>query len=357
MAVAPTELGFVEKRASWKLRSKFFPSKVGGFPAWLRLSNLPNRTDLLCQVCNHPLTFLLQVYAPVFELEEAFHRTIYIFMCRNSSCNKTSSRINFSVFRNQLPRKNEFYSFEPPEFNEKSSMQPCADQFQKMCAICGCCAILNCHKCAQIDYCCEDHKTLDWEWNHIHNCPSEKKEIPEKKKLINHFLLSEFELVTETEESLPDVPEKSDEEKMKDYQKFLQSSSSKELQDMPVGDLGYVEEKKDKAFNKFQKRVKLEPEQVLRYQKGGVPLWVSSENVPSENDIPNCSCGAKRHFEFQVMPQLLNYLSLDSVQESIDWGTLIIYTCSASCSAGVDTYVKEFLWKQDFSDVSLTMQQ
>ncbi|GBN32041.1 hypothetical protein AVEN_221815-1, partial [Araneus ventricosus] len=51
-----------------------------------------------------------------------------------------------------------------------------------------------------------------------------------------------------------------------------------------------------------------------------------------------------------VMPQLLNYLSLDSVQDSIDWGTLAVYTCSKSCEKGVEAYVKEFVWKQDFSD-------
>lgn len=39
---------------------------------------------------------------------------------------------------------------------------------------------------------------------------------------------------------------------------------------------------------------------VLRYCKVGSPLWVSAEHVPSEEDVPECPCGAKRLFEFQV---------------------------------------------------------
>jgi len=49
----------------------------------------------------------------------------------------------------------------------------------------------------------------------------------------------------------------------------------------------------------------------------------------------------------QVMPQLLNYLNLDSTGDSIDWATLAVYTCSADCDLG-GQYGKEFLWKQDF---------
>jgi len=53
-------------------------------------------------------------------------------------------------------------------------------------------------------------------------------------------------------------------------------------------------------------------------------------------------------FAVQVMPQLLNYLSLDSTGDSIDWATLAVYTCSADCHLG-GQYGKEFLWKQDFA--------
>jgi len=47
------------------------------------------------------------------------------------------------------------------------------------------------------------------------------------------------------------------------------------------------------------------------------------------------------------MPQLLNYLNVDCTGNSIDWATLVVYTCSADCDLG-SHYGREFLWKQDF---------
>jgi pre-rRNA-processing protein TSR4 len=41
----------------------------------------------------------------------------------------------------------------------------------------------------------------------------------------------------------------------------------------------------------------------------GGPLWIHSQNRPTETDIsPCCHCGAPRNFEFQLMPQMLHYL-------------------------------------------------
>lgn len=102
--------------------------------------------------------------------------------------------------------------------------------------------------------------------------------------------------------------------------------------------------KSDKAFNKFKKRIAYQPEQILRYDKDGEPLWVSGESTIKKADVPSCpQCGGPRSFEFQIMPQLLNDLG----NETIDWGTLAVYTCKKSCSDG-PAYKKEFIWQQDF---------
>lgn len=61
----------------------------------------------------------------------------------------------------------------------------------------------------------------------------------------------------------------------------------------------------DKVFNMFKARISKNPGQVLRYQRGGMPLWLSSEFIPSQADIPACDqCGSKRIFEFQVSTYL-----------------------------------------------------
>ena len=59
-------------------------------------------------------------------------------------------------------------------------------------------------------------------------------------------------------------------------------------------------------------------------------------------------CGGVCWYILQVMPQLLYYLKLDTLSgDSVDWGTVIIYSCQASCSAAGPAV--EFVWKQDFA--------
>ena len=56
------DIGFLEEKSSWLLHPKFFPSKVGGKPAWLNLKDLPSPNELICKKCNDPMVFLSQVY-------------------------------------------------------------------------------------------------------------------------------------------------------------------------------------------------------------------------------------------------------------------------------------------------------
>lgn len=56
------DLGFLEKCSkSYLLTNKFFPSKVGGRPAWLDLEKIPESKTLKCNECNRELVFLCQV--------------------------------------------------------------------------------------------------------------------------------------------------------------------------------------------------------------------------------------------------------------------------------------------------------
>ena len=109
------ELGFAEETESCYLDSYYFPSKVGGKPAWLTLENLPKDDQLACRICKKPCVFLLQVYAPFTERENCFHRTVFVFVCRNPNCCKKNDASNFLVFRTQLPKRVKlkafFYSF------------------------------------------------------------------------------------------------------------------------------------------------------------------------------------------------------------------------------------------------------
>jgi len=56
-------------------------------------------------------------------------------------------------------------------------------------------------------------------------------------------------------------------------------------------------------------------------------------------------------FEFQVNPQLLNYLGIEESKDcssSVDWAGLYVYTCVKSCATANKALVEEFIYKQDF---------
>lgn len=82
------------------------------------------------------------------------------------------------------------------------------------------------------------------------------------------------------------------------------------MQDKAAGTLDNVSESEleqytrgvpeDKVFKKFNKRVARHPNQVLRYDRGGEPLWIT-EQPDAQINIPSCQyCSSERQFEFQV---------------------------------------------------------
>ncbi|XP_040285281.1 programmed cell death protein 2 [Bufo bufo] len=354
-SVTVTELGFVQECEPWRLRSPQFPSKVGGRPAWLGEVGVPGPERLQCGVCMKPLALLLQVYAPC---TGSFHRTVFLFTCRDPTCHRVGESRGYKVFRNQLPRKNDTYSYGPPPDSPPQS-EEYFTSFQlkcglRLCRVCGCLGPKSCSKCHKVNYCDRVHQLMDWKAQHKALCGPQFD--AHRVEVADHgFLFPEYELVTEAEELDSDasLDDDSTMSQMDMESSTLNSSSNLEssmdelkLNEDELNAMAKHESEEDKAFSRFKKRISIEPEQVLRYCKGGEPLWISLQNVPAENDILNCGCGAKRAFEFQVMPQLLNHLKVDSLQKSIDWGVLAVYTCSANCSAET-RYVEEFLWKQD----------
>lgn len=170
------------------------------------------------------------------------------------------------------------------------------------------------------------------------------------------YLLEEFELAIEPDENEEGFSTENDTDaearRLKDYEEFVekqkQSSQDDSLANIPDAEFEKYTNQldDDKAFNKFKKKISNEPEQVIRFHRGGSPLWITTLNQPNDTDIPACeTCQGPRMFEFQIMPQLLNsFKDLD-----IDWGVLAIYTCAKSCNTN-SNYIEEYCYKQDLSE-------
>lgn len=342
------EIGFLEKSESWKLESRFFPSKVGGRPAWLNLKDI--NVDVACRQCSKPCVFLCQLYAPLTDRDETYHRTIFIFICRDPECCKQNDNRNFRVYRCQLGRENEFYSPEEPEDRADWCPEAKTEKYSRTCVVCGCFAPSQCGNCKNVKYCSREHQTIDWKAGHKEKCGSFTETSA-------NILFPEFEIVNESEimdeedeEMLRKPEEKSEEEKIKEYEEYISqlkegtlgNFDQKMMEEMAFG-------KEDKYFKKFKERLKICPDQVLRYDRSGTPLWISEPKF-SDGDILNCElCGLSRSFEFQILPTLLNSLNVDSLTKSIDWGTLLVYTCRNSCDFG-PAYKEEILLKQDIEE-------
>ncbi|XP_016068418.1 PREDICTED: programmed cell death protein 2, partial [Miniopterus natalensis] len=269
---------------------------------------------------------------------DAFHRGLFLFCCRAPPC-----CAGLRVFRNQLPRKNDFYSHEPPSEDPPPAGESVCLQLKSgahLCRVCGCLGPKTCSGCHRAHYCSKEHQTVDWRSGHKQACRQSDNlddTVPD-----HNFLFPEFEIVIETEDEItPEVSEKEDEPEI--------IGSMGEAPEEELDSMAKHESREDRIFQEFKTKIALEPEQILRYGRGLAPIWISGENIPQEEDIPDCPCGAKRIFEFQVMPQLLNYLKADRLGRSVDWGILAVFTCAESCSLGTG-YTEEFVWKQDVTD-------
>ncbi|KAF7457529.1 Programmed cell death protein 2 [Cryptosporidium felis] len=394
-----TLLGFLEKPSNWgTLDPKYFPSKFGGRPAWLNPRNLPRYRDLQCSSCGSRMRFLLQVYAPLDNRDDLFHRSLFVFICTNCA----SSAL---VLRCQLPRKNEFYDFNPVPAplhleNGDSRVQDSKlgkPLFTLICRVCG--LPLECEsgsleleysheKCkkagSKVDEAVFEEYILD-----IETCSEEEEGEEEEEEeegeeeemegrsdgdsefraervrdLSDHrsgesdkygnFQFSDlgdrevrlqgekqhFEILSQ---QCPD--KKSSEYKLlQEYQNKFNESIDNVLDDSEMkafGKLSSCNSGKDPVFDKFLKNSQKYPGHVIRYCYKGDPLWISDKNKPSELP-PNCPiCSSKRVFEFQIQPEII---VLGKLPDKVDFGVIAIYTCSENCQS--NNYVEEFLHVQ-----------
>lgn len=346
------ELGFLEKvEYPEELNTSSFPSKVGGKPVWLDQSNIPSPQEIACIVCGKQKVFLLQIYAPLPDTPDAFHRTFFLFMCSNSSCHQKNDARGFAVFRYQLPKTSSFdkssdeqvtgcaegngatdpsatgregtYSgtvegqsngtepshrrcdaaegghVEALDSSGKVSIENALEQVRvrvgdgdvahavgtaaplPLCIVCGCSGPKKCSKCKVAHYCSRDHQTHDWRNGHKLFCSDLSTGRCELSELSYDpsygLILPEFEIVTEDEPEIKKQPlERSEEERMKEYYRFVQSEKYQnrgkyqERKTKTVLEKAEREEKHDKTFKAFKQRIAVEPEQVRQVGAGMV---------------------------------------------------------------------------------------
>ncbi|XP_061356084.1 uncharacterized protein LOC133300540 isoform X2 [Gastrolobium bilobum] len=362
----PVTLGFVDKpKNQWYLCRQYFPSKAGGVPAWLDPLNLPSGRSSVCDICGDPLQFLLQVYAPT-EKESTFHRMLFVFMCPSMTCllrdqheqwkrypEKPSRSVK--VFRCQLARVNPFYSSECPEYD--GGHKPTGNGA----ALCDWCGTWKgdklCSSCKQVRYCSEKHQAVSWRSGHKIACQQLK--VPssfcgqnksgttslESHKVGSNNVWPEFEIIIEDESEYN--KDKTDDNTLANS--LISRNAIDDTMNSLLDNFQGDDDKRSWAY--FQERIAKVPEQVLRYYRNtnAKAIWPVSSGRPSKADIPKCIyCGGPMCCEFQILPQLLYYFGVDNEADSLDWASIVVYTCEASCEASL-AYKEEHVWVQIYS--------
>jgi pre-rRNA-processing protein TSR4 len=292
------------------------PNKVGGLPIWL--DPCSPMINVKCNICSHSIPLLCQLYCPEDYPENAFHRIIYIYSCRNGTCKA------HKVFRSQLPLQNDIYTIEgdfksnlkilnntlvvgnkvKDHYHVSTDNALVDDKVGNAlvdgkvdigyCVLCGCLSTQVCGQCKSIRYCDKEHQQLDWvQGNHKQYCNSDTQKPDIFTKWLKSFRFPEYELEEEEE------PEKPLEKITEEIEGLLKPDQG----DADIIDEEETETDVDKAFLKFQKRISLAPDQILRYGRvnpegfNEEPLFVSDQK---DIVVPNCECGEERTFEFQV---------------------------------------------------------
>ncbi|GBE60079.1 programmed cell death [Babesia ovata] len=343
----------VEQGKPWECQRQYFPSKLGGRPAWLEPENLPKEEAFACPKCAGVMTFVLQLYAPDDDEPsgDAFHRTIYLFACQPCGT-------HWRAFRSQLPRKNAHYAFHPEPYGTLFP-QPDTVVAKRCCPACGVPSDGELGPDEQIAFKFKvQDVTAVASWRALHprckiaiiqqtleaTLPESLLRICEGEiKESENYLAHEKELYRKYQEMKAQRADGEEEELDESEEKAIEAIQKERI----------VE---DRNFERFCKRTT--PDDVVFYCRDGKPMWTSDRTpklrcaatkdvAASDEVVPVCGrCGGPRSFEFQVLPQMLVHLGA----VRLDFASVAVYTCAASCQLR-GKYQEEFVYVEP--DLSL----
>ena len=316
----PVQLGFAENPRKGDFDLKNFPSKIGGLPVWLMplSKNIPE-SFFTCS-CGEDLSFLLQLYSPLEDKPNSFHRMLYIFFCQK--CWRKKDLVK--VLRINLPEESSYYNGEEIlDINKIIN-----DELTK---------IIN-----------EKLKKFTLEEYFI-STAQEKKEA--SKIYLDFYSNAEEKSINSSDSSYNKQDIEEDEivfnnvKEEKEYDNMVQNY----LKENPGENINKVEEESDDEkendkmidssnndiiLNIFTRVTNYDKKQIIRfYRNNFYPLWFTQEKMLTTKNTKCTNCGGDVVFEFQIMP----YLFLIEPKIAFnDIGTIVIYTCKNCCDSKIE---------------------
>ncbi|XP_057566574.1 programmed cell death protein 2-like [Hippopotamus amphibius kiboko] len=332
-------------------------SKLGGVPDALPAVAAPRP---VCELCKQPLALVVQVYCP---LEGSpFHRLLHVFACPRPGCGSGRAR-SWKVFRSQCLQVRE----KETQDAQKQENGLTAEDWCEGADDWGSDSEEPPPQLAS-DFGNDSKSAKDRDWTarlqdlHLQDTVAgAAAPVPAGEggmalpSVVPQFL--PYYLCVVDEDDCTDFVS------LDHAQSLLREYQQREGLDMEQllsqslssdGDEKYektIIKSGDKMFYKFMKRIAACQEQILRYSWSGEPLFLTCP-TSEVTELPACShCGVRRIFEFQLMPALVSMLESANLGLSVEFGTILIYTCEKSCwPQNHQTPIEEFCIIQEDPD-------
>lgn len=357
----------------------FTTNKIGGKPDWP--GDAP--TAVTCKLCGLNLPLVLQIYAPLDFT--SFHRTLYIFACINPNCwnqngswvcLRSQTKANDVKSESKLPQHNDYCQNDwmgaggdnwddeengntidigdttgeavgiPLDITNDMRKLTVDERNANSCgSVEGAMGVLDTSATIEGDegeVVCIDTPTAP-QINLIAML-EEAVPMPQVPNSSLHFS-PYFISVWEEEITSPSSPTASEHIRslIGDYQSIQIDERSN-----GGGASGGMEENYEKAlpahgdktFFQFISRIQANPGQLLRY--GGYPLPL----YPMHDRPKQCRhCGGELLFELQILPTLIPKLHLlgSETGAHLEFGSIFLFSCGASCWDQRDSYREESL--------------
>ncbi|XP_050204355.1 uncharacterized protein LOC126654511 [Mercurialis annua] len=340
--------------------SDYYTTKIGGLPDWPfppeSLGTVGSDYNLVnCSVCGSKLCLFAQVYAPIstnssLKIED---RLLMVFGCLGSECR--SNPLSWRALRLQklddegdqptTPEKVDTVTTTPSVSDSKTNWLKAFDDDESdedfdlqalSTALSEAGSLVSCSKKSQKN-------------NQLEFVASSSPLSARTRTVdIDSPVVPCFYIYTQVESSSRDVSSMcsnyttlSIKEEQRDDGEEEQEVWAKEAYEYDKALTA------DRTYLKFKKKLDAAPEQCFRYLYGGQPLLPIQEL----EDPGQCKlCGSLRHYEMQLMPPLIYFLqgAADDCQkqalENWNWMTVIVFTCTKSCSNPSDQENKNGGW-------------
>ncbi|KAK4264842.1 hypothetical protein QN277_025966 [Acacia crassicarpa] len=305
-----------------------YTTKVGGVPDWPLPKEAIQDNLLQCGACGSKLCLVAQVYAPISKKTgEIQERLLIVLGCLTPKCGSTSESWRVLRVQKTYTQYVEVASAitPSPAVKNTSWLEDGSDDEDM------------------------DLEQLSKALSEAGTLASNSKKSVSNPCTDTASFASRSPTVSKVDIDIPVVPcfyiyYKEEESSSEDLSSICSNYSSLSIKENGSDNENEVWEKEsyeydkaltaDRTYLKFKKRLEAHPEQCFRYSYGGKPVLAAVDKVnPGRCKL----CGESRNFEMQLMPPLLYFLQeapddKRRLVENWDWMTLIIYTCSKSCS-------------------------